>query len=328
MYIPISLSQVNQVLGEQELRQYLKRIGAGYDHKEELRYLSHLHQKHLLSIPFENFDVMLGNRINTDIPNLFDKLIIRKRGGICYELNSLFAWLLQNTFYNVTMLSAGVFARTTIIPELKNSSFEEQIVEFKNWVNGNLTEDYSHLCLLVNTYEAQYLCDVGFGHGFIHPLKLDSEIQVQQKGTWRLLNSNNEFTLQKLIDKNEVLQHPNWRAKATEVLNLLEKEFDSQVWLPIYKFSLKPHKIDDFKQRCNYYTTDTTSTFRQQPFIKTYTENGTASLTGNKLTVKSDTGFAEKELSLQEIKYYLEHIFDFLPSEIEGVTKNLFNNNS
>jgi arylamine N-acetyltransferase len=39
---------------------------------------------------------------------LYDKIVRRRRGGFCYELNGLFAWLLRQLGFTVTLLSARV----------------------------------------------------------------------------------------------------------------------------------------------------------------------------------------------------------------------------
>ncbi len=41
----------------------------------DLSYLEKLHERHLLTVPFENFDVRRGIYINLDQDYLFDKAI-------------------------------------------------------------------------------------------------------------------------------------------------------------------------------------------------------------------------------------------------------------
>ena len=42
-----------------------------------------------LILPYENLDIMAGTIKNISKNNLIEKLLIQKRGGLCYELNSL-----------------------------------------------------------------------------------------------------------------------------------------------------------------------------------------------------------------------------------------------
>ena len=42
-----------------------------------------------LILPYENLDIMAGTIKDISKKNLVEKLLIQKRGGLCYELNSL-----------------------------------------------------------------------------------------------------------------------------------------------------------------------------------------------------------------------------------------------
>jgi N-hydroxyarylamine O-acetyltransferase len=44
-----------------------------------------------------------------DTDALFDKIVRRRRGGFCYELNGLFAALLRELGFDATLKSAKVF---------------------------------------------------------------------------------------------------------------------------------------------------------------------------------------------------------------------------
>ena len=66
-----------------------------------------LHRAHLHTVPFENLDIHLGRPIALDETALFDKIVARRRGGFCYELNGLFAVLLRILGFTVTLLAAS-----------------------------------------------------------------------------------------------------------------------------------------------------------------------------------------------------------------------------
>src|SRR2546430_14505310 len=70
-----------------------------------------LHEKHLLSVPFENLDIHLGRPIILNEQAFYEKIIKHHRGGFCYELNGSFAALLTSLGFSVTMLSARVAAK-------------------------------------------------------------------------------------------------------------------------------------------------------------------------------------------------------------------------
>ena len=95
-----------------DLPAYLRRINYRGEQSPTAATLRELHRAHLLAVPFENLDIHLGRTILLDQDALFDKIVTRRRGGFCYELNGLFALLLRGLGFEVTLLAAGV-ARAT-----------------------------------------------------------------------------------------------------------------------------------------------------------------------------------------------------------------------
>jgi N-hydroxyarylamine O-acetyltransferase len=88
------------------VQRYLRRIQYDGSLDPTAQTLRALHRRHLLAIPFENLDIHLGEPILLDEARIYAKIIEGRRGGYCYELNGIFAWLLQQLGYSVTYLSA------------------------------------------------------------------------------------------------------------------------------------------------------------------------------------------------------------------------------
>jgi N-hydroxyarylamine O-acetyltransferase len=86
---------------------YLNRIGCSGAREPTLDTLRQLHLAHVSSVPFENLDIP-RRPIVLDEAALFAKIVGRRRGGFCYELNGLFAALLRELGFRVTLLSARV----------------------------------------------------------------------------------------------------------------------------------------------------------------------------------------------------------------------------
>lgn len=140
---------------------YLRRIGATRESS-----LAELQERHLLSVPFENLDTHTDTRIVLEIPWLHDKIVERRRGGFCYELNGLFAELLRDLGFQVDLLAARVFG------------------------GGTLGPLFDHLTLLVDD---AWLVDVGFGAFSLHPLRWDSrEEQEDPAGSFRLVDHTDD----------------------------------------------------------------------------------------------------------------------------------------
>ncbi len=85
---------------------YLRRIDVDGPMAPTVETLGVLTSAHLRTVPFENLDIHLGREIVLDEAALFDKVVGRRRGGFCYELNGLFARLLQDFGFRVDLLGA------------------------------------------------------------------------------------------------------------------------------------------------------------------------------------------------------------------------------
>ncbi|MGH3164340.1 MAG: arylamine N-acetyltransferase, partial [Trebonia sp.] len=66
---------------------YLARIGIARPVSADLQALRDLQMAHLLTVPFENLSIHLGEPIVLDQAALVDKVVRMRRGGFCYELN-------------------------------------------------------------------------------------------------------------------------------------------------------------------------------------------------------------------------------------------------
>lgn len=131
------------------LSAYLKRIQFDGEVRPDLATLNVLINAHVRSVPFENLDIYAERSVVYSTEAAYDQIVTRGQGGWCFEMNSLFGWVLNEIGFNVARLSAGV-RRTT----LGDASL------------GN------HLCLMV-TLDQDYLVDVGFGGSQLAAIALE-----------------------------------------------------------------------------------------------------------------------------------------------------------
>jgi N-hydroxyarylamine O-acetyltransferase len=94
-----------------DISAYLKRIDYAKPVKPDVQTLSGLQFTHMDHVPFENLDIQLKRPIHLDEGSLWNKIVINRRGGFCYELNGLFAWLLEQIGFEVAYLNARVYNR-------------------------------------------------------------------------------------------------------------------------------------------------------------------------------------------------------------------------
>jgi N-hydroxyarylamine O-acetyltransferase len=162
--------------GEFRLNNYLKRIGYGGGIEPDLKTLAALQSAHLSAIPFEGIDPLLGRTVELDLAFVQAKLVDSRRGGYCFEQNTLFKAALEKIGFNVTGLAGRV---------RWNSPPESPL--------GPRT----HMMLKVDLPEGPYLADVGFGARLIDaPLRLETDVdQHTAMGTYRLSRSEGLFSL-------------------------------------------------------------------------------------------------------------------------------------
>jgi len=120
---------------------YIARLGiAPSPARPDLDTLCAIVWAHLTTIPFENLDVLLGEPIRLDVASVTAKLIARRRGGYCFEHNTLLAAALRALGYGVTTHAARV-----------------------RWMTTGPTPR-THMLLAVDVPGAgRWLADVGFG---------------------------------------------------------------------------------------------------------------------------------------------------------------------
>lgn len=140
-----------QPMSDEDARSYLERIGADRPRWADADALRMLHGQHLHTVPFENLSIHLREPIVLDRARLHDKIVGRRRGGFCFELNGLFAELLRTLGFGVSLLAGRVFTE-----------------------EGELGPPGEHLALWVRAGEP-WLVDVGFGRNALHPLRLNAD---------------------------------------------------------------------------------------------------------------------------------------------------------
>lgn len=154
---------------------YLARIGIDPPDVETLdaKTLGRLQRAHITTIPFETLSITGdpygsydGEDVSLAVPDLYEKIVTRNRGGFCYELNGLFGWLLADLGFDVRRVSARIKSDDGFGPPA------------------------DHLTLLVDLNE-RYLVDVGLGVPKLRrPLPLAGSPHVDAADiNWRIVDS-------------------------------------------------------------------------------------------------------------------------------------------
>ncbi len=156
---------------------YLERIGYRGSREPNIGTLRKLQRAHMLTVPFENLDIIAGRPPSLAPDALLEKIVTRRRGGFCYELNGAFFWLLREMGFEVTLLSA----RPATGPD-------------------GYAPPFAHLTLLVEL-EERWLADVGFGDSFLEPLRLDEpEPQLAGGRPFRVSKDGETWKMEHLFE--------------------------------------------------------------------------------------------------------------------------------
>jgi N-hydroxyarylamine O-acetyltransferase len=145
---------------------YLGRIGCPPAGRADEETLRSLHRAHQMRVPFENLSIHLGEPIRLAEADLLGKVVARRRGGFCYELNGAFALLLGALGFGVERVAARVYG------------------------GGSLGPPFDHMALVVRTADGggPWLADVGFGAHSTFPLLLeDSAEQHDPAGLFQVV---------------------------------------------------------------------------------------------------------------------------------------------
>ncbi len=134
-----------------DLKAYFDRIGFHGEARPDVTTLRALHRAHLQAIPYENLDVQFGRVVTIDPEAAFDKIVRRRRGGWCYEMNSLFGAVLVAIGFKITRMAGAATRATTGDSAIGN-----------------------HLVLLVELDGEPWIADVGFGDGSLEPFPLEA----------------------------------------------------------------------------------------------------------------------------------------------------------
>ena len=149
----------------EKIRRFFERIGMSpaTDIIPGLELLGHIQENCVTHIAYENLDILEGKPIELTPGALYKKIVIRGRGGYCFELNGLLTYMLREMGYTVSERFARFLRGEAEVPMRR------------------------HRISIVKLEDSDYLCDIGVGQiAPRRPLKLiEGEIQQQNGEAYR-----------------------------------------------------------------------------------------------------------------------------------------------
>ncbi|MEZ8825396.1 arylamine N-acetyltransferase [Vibrio amylolyticus] len=251
---------------------FLNRIQFEQTPSQNLETLTHLQEQFLTHVPFENLTIQKSVPIDYHPLAVFDKVVERKQGGVCYELNSLFCYAL---------LEMG---------------FDARIIAAQMWPDKKPREawDYDHMAVIVALDGTEYLMDVGNGIYLGKPLAINNSDSSLSEGM--------RFHCEKYDDEHLILLCQPTSSAAEQ--DTIEET--------IQRYVFKPSAVDrdDFKPACHFVETSPDSKFVQNRIVSKWTPEGRITLSGNTL-VKTDQDKNREENTVAEsdVNRVLEQYF-------------------
>lgn len=149
----------------QELKAYLQRISYSGSTEPVLEVLHAITKAHAQAIPFENLDVVLNRPILLSEEAILEKLVMKRRGGYCFEQNALMLNVLKHLGFNAKPLSARVRLR---------------------YATRDIVAPRTHLFVQVEIGKESYITDVGMGAASLtSALKLVTDIEQETAHDFR-----------------------------------------------------------------------------------------------------------------------------------------------
>lgn len=164
------------------LKAYFKRINFWGEPRTDYFTLKALQELHVQHIPFENFNPILQLPVSLKPEDLFGKLVLKKRGGYCYEQNLLFLRVLKTIGFN----ARGITGRV-ILGRPKKAIAQR-----------------THMLILIEIEDIKYICDTGFG-GQVLPSPIALTLNQPQKTRleeYQIVDYKEDLILQSKVQKN------------------------------------------------------------------------------------------------------------------------------
>ena len=218
---------------------YLARIGISQAKEPTPEFLDELIDAHQHAVPFDNLDVhTMGQTPSLGIADLFDKIVNRKRGGYCFELNAAFNALLRSLGFDSRPVMARVLLRPIPYPLI------------------------SHRANVVAIGGREYLADVGFGGPMANfaPLMADGASRTEGSHT---------FTLHKRDDYWWEIGYTGSKAEERIVLRVCTMPVGEEDFIPLSFYQANnPESVFKLNRMANIKTTDGAFDLRNNTFTE------------------------------------------------------------
>ena len=240
-----------------------------------------IHRAHHFAIPFENLDIHLGRQLSFSLDHLVQKLVMRRRGGFCYEQNLLLAAALRSLGFNVSLLEGQMRRK-----------------------DGGFGPPFDHMTLRVSLPDGDWVADVGNGETFQLPLPWDGSWTPQERGgAYRVIQREENPPTTEARSESA----PSWQIEYRR-----DQSSESEI---VYRFSSASRTPSDFRPMCVFHATSLKSLFTKGWIITRPLERGGRITAARGLLMTTQDGRMERHGigSAKGLEAILSHDFGMLP---------------
>lgn len=225
--------------------------------------LFRLQRAFLQAVPYENLDILAGRPLSLAEDALYDKIVTRRRGGYCFEINGFFAVLLRSMGYTVTEYLARYLRGETAIPMRRHRVLRVTANDGSAWI-----------------------ADAGIGQeSFRQPLPYgDTTADV-----------NDGFRVYRLRKR----EFYGWVIEDTPLME--DTTVGEAVFRPFYSFTEEPQLPIDYEMPSFWCEKHPDSPFTKAPMLAIKTETGRVAIDGNQLSLYENGTVTRR--SFEEAEY-------------------------
>jgi len=278
-----------------DIDRYLARIGLSARPGTDPAGIAALQSAHRLAIGFENLDIMRGRSILIDAQSVFDKLVVRGRGGYCFE---------QNRLFSDALAALGVVNRP-LLARVRLGQPEGAL------------PPRTHVCLLATIAGRPWLVDAGFGGSNLAPMALeDGALANTSDGArhrLRRIGESGSLRGEWLLERAGAASATDGRAAAHDD------------WQAQYTFDLGEVAADDLEQANHWTSTRPATRFTTLHVASIPLAAGFASMVDRHLTVHGADGAERRSIAdAAEYARVLGDLFNIAMTEAEASELALF----
>ncbi len=161
---------------------YLTKIGCAGRTEPTLETLRAIQKGHYMAMPFDNSvnaevdrGLAVWDDIDVDPDALFEAMVVKGRGGVCYELNGLMRYLLRDLGFDYRILAGSV-----------------------RQLGGGFGPELEHIFGCVRLDGEFWLVDVGLaGPSYLEPLRVTEEVQEQYGVQYQVVAAGDYHVVQR-----------------------------------------------------------------------------------------------------------------------------------